>query len=57
MNFALYMIGVLVLVLGVAYGGSRLGLSTTWITIICAVIVGLGIMGGVTKTRMKDPPQ
>ena len=55
MNFALYMIGVLVVVLGVAYGASRLGLSSTWITIIVAIVIGLGIMAGVTKTRMKDP--
>ena len=56
MNFALYMIGVLVVVLGLAYGASRLGVSTTWIAIGCIVITGLGIMAAVSKTRQKDPP-
>jgi len=55
MNFALYMIGVLVVIGGLAYGASRLGISSTWIGVGAAVILGLGIMAGVDKTRGKDP--
>jgi len=55
MNFALYMMGVLIVVGGLAYGASRLGLSSTWIVIGAAVTLGLGIMAGVVKTRQKDP--
>ena len=55
MNFVFYMIGVLIVVGALAYGGSKLGISTTWIAIGAAVIVGLGIMAGVVKTRQKDP--
>jgi hypothetical protein len=57
MNFALYMIGVLIVVLGLVYGASRLGISTTWIVIGVLIVIGLGIMAGVTKTRQKEPPQ
>jgi hypothetical protein len=55
MNFALYMIGVVIVIGGLAYAASRLGLSSTWIVIGAAVILGLGIMAGVVKTRQKDP--
>jgi len=55
MNFALYMTGVLIVVGGLAYGASRLGISPVWIVIGAAVTLGLGIMGGVVKTRQKDP--
>jgi hypothetical protein len=57
MNLAIYMIGVLILVAGLAYGASRLGVSSTWIMIGAVIIIGLGIMAGITKTRQKDPPQ
>jgi hypothetical protein len=57
MNLAIYMIGVLIVVAGLAYGASRLGVSSTWIFIGALIIIGLGIMAGITKTRQKDPPQ
>jgi len=56
MNFALYLVGFLVFVGGVAWGLTVIGVSTTYILIACLVLVGIGIMTGVTRTRMKDPP-
>ena len=56
MNFALYMLGVLIVVGALAYAANMLGLSSTWIVIGAALIAGLGIMGGVVRTRQKDPP-
>lgn len=56
MNFGIYMVGVLLVVVGVAYGASRIGIGTTWITIISIVIIGLGTMAAVSRTRQKDPP-
>jgi hypothetical protein len=55
MNFALYMLGVIIVVCALAYGASRLGLSSTWITIGALVIIGLGVMAAVAKTRRLDP--
>jgi hypothetical protein len=55
MNFALYMIGVLIVVAGLAYGANRLGLGTPWILVGAAIVLGLGMMGAVVKTRHKDP--
>ncbi|MDQ3011734.1 MAG: hypothetical protein M3X11_13630 [Acidobacteriota bacterium] len=56
MNFMMYLLGTLIVVIAVAYGLSRLGVSSTWIWIGAAIVLGLGIMTGVTKTRQKDPP-
>ena len=36
-------------------GASRLGVSNVWIAVGALVIIGLGLMGGIVKTRQKDP--
>jgi uncharacterized membrane protein len=56
MNFAIYIIGAILVVVGLAYGASRLGVSSTWIIIGAIIIIGLAIMTGVSQTRQKDPP-
>jgi hypothetical protein len=42
-------------VAGLAYGASRLGVSQVWIVAGALVILGFGLMGGIVKTRQKDP--
>jgi len=54
MSFALYVLGLAVLLAGVAWGLITLGLAATYVAIICLVVAGLGIMGAVARTRMKD---
>ena len=54
-NFIVYFIGTLLVVAGLAYAASRLGISQTWIVAGALVILGLGLMGGIVKTRQKDP--
>jgi uncharacterized membrane protein len=56
MNFAIYIIGAILVVIGLAYGASQMGVGSTWIIIGAIVIIGIAIMAGVSKTRMKDPP-
>jgi uncharacterized membrane protein YdjX (TVP38/TMEM64 family) len=56
-NFAIYMIGVILVVAALSYGAHLIGLNTTWIIIGALVIIGLGVMGGVAKTRRRDPSQ
>lgn len=56
MNFAIYIVGAILVVCGLAYGANRLGLSSTWIMVGAVIIIGLAIMAGVTQTRHKDPP-
>jgi len=54
-NMLVYLIGTLLVVAGLAYGATRLGVNHVWIIAGALVIVGLGIMGGIVKTRQKDP--
>ena len=55
-SFALYLVGMLVLIGGLAYGASLAGVPTQWIAVGVVVLLGIGIVGGVSKTRRKDPP-
>jgi hypothetical protein len=55
MSFALYLIGFVIFVAGVAWGLSVAGVSPTYIGIAVVILVGLGIFTGVTRTRTKDP--
>ena len=56
-NMVIYLIGTLLVVAGLAYGANRLGVSQTWIIYSAGalVIIGIGLMGGIVKTRQKDP--
>jgi len=54
-NMIVFLLGTLLVVAGLAYGATRLGVSDTWIAVGALVIIGLGLMGGIVKTRQKDP--
>ena len=56
MSFAIYIVGFLILIAGLAYGASLAGLATQWIVVGVLVLLGLGIAKGATSTRQKDPP-
>ena len=55
MSFALYLLGFVIFVAGIAWGLSVMGVSTTYIAIAVVVLIGLGMFTGVTRTRTKDP--
>lgn len=54
-NFIVYLVGTLLVVAGLAYAASRLGVAPVWIIAGALVIIGIGLMGGIVKTRQKDP--
>jgi hypothetical protein len=54
-SFALYVVGFIILVAGLAYAASLAGLGTQWIVAGVLMLLGLGIAMGVTRTRQKDP--
>jgi hypothetical protein len=56
MTFALYVLGFVVLIAGVAWGLSEAGVGTTYIAIASLILLGLGIFTGAARTRSKDPP-
>jgi hypothetical protein len=56
MSLAIYMIGLAVLIGGIAWGLIVAGLTLTYVVIACLIIGGIGIMMAVSRTRAKDPP-
>ena len=56
MSFSLYLLGFVIVIGGVAWALAEIGVSPVWITIACVILLGLGILTGVARTRTKDPP-
>jgi predicted signal transduction protein with EAL and GGDEF domain len=56
-SFGIYIIGFIVLIIGLAIAATLLGVSPTWIGVGVIVLIGLGILTGVSRTRRPDPPQ
>jgi hypothetical protein len=55
MGFAIYMLGMLLVIGAFVYGANQVGVSETWIGIVAVALLGLGVMGGIVKTRRQDP--
>lgn len=53
-SLAIWIIGFIVLIGGLAYGASLAGMSPQWIGVMAVVLAGVGIVMGVSKTRTKD---
>jgi hypothetical protein len=50
------MVGLAILLGGIAWGLIVAGLALTYVIIACLIIAGIGIMMAVSRTRAKDPP-
>jgi len=54
--FVLYVAGFIVLLGGLVYGAFLLHVPHTWIGVGALVMIGLGIMTAVSRTKQRDPP-
>ncbi|KFN43791.1 hypothetical protein [Arenimonas oryziterrae] len=57
MSFALYLLGVIVLISGLVYGAWLMSVPSQWIIVGAIVVAGAGILSAVSHTRSKDKPQ
>jgi hypothetical protein len=55
MSFGLYIVGFIVLIIGLSLGANLLHVPPQWIGVGVVVLIGLGILTGVTITRQRDP--
>ncbi len=55
MSFSLYLIGFVIVIGGVAWGMIAAGVPKLYVMIACVILLGLGIVTGVSRTRTKDP--
>jgi hypothetical protein len=56
-SFGLYLIGFIVLSIGIMFAASILGVGNQWLAVIGLVLLGLGVITGVAKTRRRDAPE
>jgi hypothetical protein len=54
MSFGLYMVGFIILIIGLAIGAHLMHVPSRWIGVGVIVLLGLGILTGVTSTRRPD---
>jgi hypothetical protein len=54
MSFAIYLIGYLLFITGLAIGAHLMHMPPRWIGVGVIVLAGLGILSGVAKTRQRD---
>ena len=55
MSFALYAVGYLILIAGVAYLAHLMHIPQHYIVALCVILLGIGVVTGVQSTRNKDP--
>jgi energy-converting hydrogenase Eha subunit C len=55
MSFVLYLIGFIVFIAGVAWALDTAGVARLYVMIAAVILLGLGIVTGVSRTRRRDP--
>lgn len=55
MSFAIYAIGYLILIAGVAYLAHLLHIPQHYIVALVVILLGVGVVTGVQSTRRRDP--
>jgi hypothetical protein len=56
MSFALYLFGFIIVIAGLAWGAVVAGVPQTYILIGVVILLGIGILSAVKRTRPRDPP-
>jgi positive regulator of sigma E activity len=55
-SFNVYLIGFIVLIIGLALGAHLLGAPPMWIGVGVICLIGIGILSAVKKTQARTPP-
>ena len=55
-SFSTYLIGFVVLIIGLAVAAYLVGVPQMWIGVGVIVLIGIGILTGTSRTKTKDPP-
>ena len=54
-SFQTYLLGFIILVLGLAGAAYLLDVPTEWIVVGIVVLVGIGVLSATTRTKPRDP--
>ena len=55
MSFVIYLIGFAIFLGGVAWALITAGVAVLYVAIATVILLGIGILTGVSRTRSKDP--
>lgn len=55
-SFATYIIGFVILVVGLAMAAYLLDVPGVWIAVGVVVALGIGVITATSRTKTKDPP-
>jgi hypothetical protein len=55
-SFSLYVVGYVILIGGLAWAAHLLGVSDTWVAVGAIVLLGIGVITGVSRARRPDTP-
>lgn len=57
MSFALYLVGFVLVIVGIGWALMTAGVAMFKIAIVSIILLGIAVLTGVVKTRPKDPPK
>jgi uncharacterized membrane protein YiaA len=55
-SFATYLIGFLILTVGLAIAAHLLGAPPLWIAVGVIILIGIGVIGATTRGKRPDAP-
>ncbi len=55
-SFTTYLIGFIILIVGLAFAAYLLNVPGTWIGVGIIVLLGIGILMATNRTKPRDPP-
>ena len=55
-SFGTYLVGFIILILGLAIAAYLLNVPTMWIAVGVIVMIGIGVLMATSRTKMKEPP-
>lgn len=55
-SFGTYLVGFIILIIGLGIAAYLLNVPTTWILVGVIVLLGLGILMATSRTKPRDPP-
>ena len=55
-SFSTYLIGFIILIVGLAIAAYLLNVPATWIAVGVIVLIGIGVLMATSRTKPRDPP-
>jgi uncharacterized membrane protein YiaA len=55
-SFGTYLVGFLILIVGLGLAAYLLNVPAMWIAVGAIILIGIGVLSATTRGKMKDPP-